>query len=92
MWSKVDSVRMPYVLVWQSNPRTSARVFSGADGAIHQLVWHRNTGGMEKQAQEASARYAALVAGDYTTDVKAWECERRCRMRVTCPYWMEALS
>ena len=91
VWSKITAVRIPYVLVWQSNRNTSARVYSGADGTIHQLVWHRNTGGMERELEEASARYVALVAGNYPTDVKAWECERRCRMRVTCPYWMGAL-
>jgi superfamily I DNA/RNA helicase len=92
VWSKMAAVRIPYVLVWQSNRNTSARVYSGADGTVHHLAWHRNTGGMEREAEEASAKYDALVAGNYATDVKAWECERRCRMRVTCPYWLGALS
>ncbi len=91
VWSKVGPGRIPYVLVWQSNPTVSPRMFSGLDGEIHQIGWHARPGGMEGEVGEVAARHAALVGGDYGHDIDAYECERRCRMRVTCPYWIAAL-
>jgi DNA helicase II / ATP-dependent DNA helicase PcrA len=91
VWSKVGAGRIPYVLVWQSHPNLSPRMFSGLDGEIHQIGWHARSGGMEGEVGEMAARHAALVDGDYGHDVDAYECDRRCRMRVTCPYWLGAL-
>ena len=91
VWSKIGAGQIPYVLVWQSNPNVSPRMFSGLDAEIHQIGWHARPGGMDGEAADVAARHAVLVAGDYGHDVDAYECERRCRVRVTCPYWIGAL-
>lgn len=89
-WSKLGASPISYVLVWQNNPGTAARVFSGADGVVHALEWKK--GGLAKDVAELKERHAAMVAGDYSHEIDDYECERRCRMRVTCPHWIGALE
>jgi hypothetical protein len=46
---------------------------------------------MEGESDQVKTRHAALVAGDYSHQIEEHECERRCGMRVTCPYWIRLL-
>jgi DNA helicase-2/ATP-dependent DNA helicase PcrA len=90
-WSGIkDHAQIPFVLVWQANADAQARVFSGTDGKLYPLDWHARKG-MPKAVQHVVARHRALVTHDFSTDIDPHECDNRCRLRVTCPYWTGAL-
>ena len=89
-WSGIkDHAQIPFVLMWKTNPRIEAQVFSGADGAFYKLEWHARNG-MPKAVEEIVARHRALAENDFTTAIVPYKCDR-CHVRVTCPYWIGAI-
>jgi superfamily I DNA/RNA helicase len=88
-WTNVGTAKIPYVLAWQNSPGASGRIFSGRDAEVHRIAWKE--GGMEGEVAAVTARHAELMAADYSHTVDEYMCERRCGMRVTCPYWIDAL-
>lgn len=90
-WSKLGSAQIPFVLLWMNNPSSAGRVFSGADGTLYPIAWNSGKRGMDGEVEGVMTRHAALVSGDYSHQIEEYQCERRCSMRVTCPYWMKVL-
>jgi hypothetical protein len=91
VWSKLSAnAQTPFVLLSTVLPGASLRIYSGEDEAIHQYEWSRGADTLSKGTAAMTERHAALAAHDFSTDVDRYDCDR-CRVRVTCPYWIGAI-
>jgi DNA helicase-2/ATP-dependent DNA helicase PcrA len=92
VWSKLSAnAQTPFVLLSTVLPGASLRIYSGEDEAIYEYEWSRGADTLSKGTAAMTERHAALAAHDFSTDVDRYDCDR-CRVRVTCPYWIGAIS
>lgn len=97
-WSKVKetnnhtSKKMPFVLLRKIDTKIQPWVFSGEDGKVYKLKWNRTTETMDGDADWANDRLRTFSAGKFETEINEFFCDTKCKCRIPCPYWIEAIE
>ena len=89
-WSKLDKDhRLPFVLIYETDPEVQTRVFSPEDETLYDYHWHNRTPveSIFQERDEARARLETQMAGVFRAQPNQWGCDR-CSHRMSCPYWM----
>lgn len=97
-WSKVKetnnhtSKKMPFVLLRKIDTKIQPWVFSGEDGKIYKLKWNRTTETMDGDADWANDRLRTFTDGKFEAEINEFFCDTKCKCRIPCPYWIEAIE
>lgn len=92
VWSALaENKRISFVLLENTSPGVTPRVFSGEDADIYDYKWSKQKDSLPKAATALFAQHDAFARGDFSTDATRFGCDH-CRVRVGCPHWIGALS
>jgi superfamily I DNA/RNA helicase len=91
-WSDLaESKRASVALLRASRGEVVPYVYSGDDQRIYQYKWSKSARSLPMLVEALDDRRAAFARGDFSADVTRYGCDR-CRVRVSCPRWVGALS
>jgi hypothetical protein len=92
LWSALRTAqRVSFMILKQRDPRLQPYVFSAEDGVLYPYVWTRRTQDFETEVDRIARQGQILKHQRFETTVQTWTCYR-CPVRLSCPYWLEALG
>ncbi|MDQ4123245.1 MAG: UvrD-helicase domain-containing protein [Acidobacteriota bacterium] len=94
-WSSIKenptSKKLPFVLLRKVDPEIQPWVFSGEDGKVYKLKWNKITENMDEDADSAASQLRAFSSGNFEATINDFFCDNKCRNRIPCPHWMNAI-
>jgi hypothetical protein len=91
LWSGLSRPRRSSLVFLKSvELDLQAFIFSGADGQIYPFQWVKQPN-FEVEAERLQEKLRSFALDRFVSEADPYQCDR-CRHRLSCPHWLEALN